>query len=455
MKLFIEENELPFHEGFTAENDIFKRKPLGDTLTRIITNSTRPLTIAVEGKWGSGKTTFLKLWAGELKKSGIPVIFFDAFQADYHSDAFLPLVAEIVALANKDQSRATNDFVKNAKAMAKMLARSGIKIGVRAATAGALTDTDFANFASDIAAGASEAVDKHVSEIILGKEKEDAAREAFSLSLHKVVTKLGGDENKKPLIFIIDELDRSRPDFALSILEKIKHFFDVNQVHFVLGANLDQLKSTIKHTYGSETNADTYLEKFIHFTTTIIDDQDISGIYNSEAYARKLQLSLNLPNIDNGAADYAVKYIGQISAKKNLSLRSIERIMSNLAIAIASTSDRHIFRPVIAAGIAIVKSTNARIFQELVAGTARYEDVIIELAIDKEYDAHRYSDLNYARDEWRRHLGQLDGEEEERRMSSLYFNYNFSKRQDVVTHIANRFARPSLVRVGDTHKTPT
>ncbi|WP_431137922.1 P-loop NTPase fold protein, partial [Psychroserpens mesophilus] len=36
----------------------------------------------------------------------------------------------------------------------------------------------------------------------------------------------------KPLIFIVDELDRCRPNYAVSILEQIKHFFSVSNIVF-------------------------------------------------------------------------------------------------------------------------------------------------------------------------------------------------------------------------------
>ena len=45
------------------------------------------MVIAVDADWGAGKTVFLKMWAGELRKAGIPVVYFDAFANDYVDDA--------------------------------------------------------------------------------------------------------------------------------------------------------------------------------------------------------------------------------------------------------------------------------------------------------------------------------------------------------------------------------
>jgi ABC-type hemin transport system ATPase subunit len=88
MKLFLPPLDIGELEGFMPDKDIFGRAIHGKRLTNLITTVSDPLVIAVDGQWGSGKTTFLKMWAGELRKSGFPVIFFDAFENDYAEDAF-------------------------------------------------------------------------------------------------------------------------------------------------------------------------------------------------------------------------------------------------------------------------------------------------------------------------------------------------------------------------------
>ena len=52
---------------------------------------------------------------------------------------------------------------------------------------------------------------------------------------------IADSSNEKPLIFIIDELDRCRPDYAVSILEQIKHFFSIPNIIFVLSINITNL----------------------------------------------------------------------------------------------------------------------------------------------------------------------------------------------------------------------
>src|SRR4051794_12854614 len=115
-------------EGFTPEKDIFGRAETGKGLTSLVESVTDPLVIAVDAQWGSGKTTFLKMWAGELRKAGFPVIYFDAFESDYIEDAFAALAGEIIGLAQetrKADQPAARRFVDKAYGAGKVIFRSG------------------------------------------------------------------------------------------------------------------------------------------------------------------------------------------------------------------------------------------------------------------------------------------------------------------------------------------
>src|SRR4051794_363072 len=107
MRVTLPPLEIGESEGFTPEKDIFSRASIGAGLSNLVISVVDPLVIAVDGQWGSGKTTFLKMWAGDLRKAKIPVIYFDAFEHDYSDDAFTAIAGQIVSLARDKRKEKT------------------------------------------------------------------------------------------------------------------------------------------------------------------------------------------------------------------------------------------------------------------------------------------------------------------------------------------------------------
>lgn len=64
------------------------------------------------------------------------------------------------------------------------------------------------------------------------------------------------------IVIFIDELDRCRPEYALRLLERIKHYFDTDRVTFVFSVNLSELQNMVKHCYGESYDSVRYLDKF-------------------------------------------------------------------------------------------------------------------------------------------------------------------------------------------------
>ncbi len=70
-------------------------------------------------------------------------------------------------------------------------------------------------------------------------------------------------QQDKPIVVIIDELDRCRPDYSVKTLEILKHFFDIPGFVFILALDEEQLKNSVKTLFGTE-NFDEYKRKFIN-----------------------------------------------------------------------------------------------------------------------------------------------------------------------------------------------
>ena len=69
-------------------------------------------------------------------------------------------------------------------------------------------------------------------------------------------------KEERPKIIIIDELDRCRPDYAIQLLEIIKHIFDVKNIIFLFLINREQLESIVSTIYMNSNLSTKYFEKF-------------------------------------------------------------------------------------------------------------------------------------------------------------------------------------------------
>lgn len=139
----------------------------------------------------------------------------------------------------------------------------------------------------------------------------------------------------KPIILFIDELDRCRPDYAVDMLEVIKHVFDVENVKVVLVTNTKQLRAAINHRYGMEVDAQKYLDKFLKYSFAlpekVVTQFEHERNFVSIHYCQKLigsnnELSLLIRN------ESVIDFIGEIIQRNNLSLRETETLVRYLKI---------------------------------------------------------------------------------------------------------------------------
>lgn len=439
MRLFPQEPQIGNHDGFTKENDIFQREALGQGMTKLVTRVEHPLVIALDGKWGSGKTVFLKQWAGELRKKNFPVIYYDAFANDHFEDAFLALSSEIVGLLKEHEIKGGKEKIeKTIKKIAKIAAPAIAKAGIQIATGGLVNATGI-NVSSDaISENTAEAYEKYLNKQISETENRKQDIENFKTALSELPSLLTQPSDKeenvqknenKPLIFIIDELDRCRPDYALNILERIKHFFSVLNVHFVFGVNLEQLENSIKASYGGDLDATTYLQKFIHLTVPLVQVPDRNNLTDLDKYVEYIKSNLNCHEEDFETLEYAGKIILRIARLNSLSLRQVERIFSILALTLASTQNNQLRIPALLAGLSVLRVIQPESFIKAKQGGLRFEDVQDILHLDTSSDGNL--EVNY----WLYVTGQETDIDET--LNNEFFRYQQFEKTKILPNIAN------------------
>ena len=96
-----------------------------------------PLVLALDGKWGCGKTHFLKRWVGAhtLQHEGKAItVYFDAFANDYQNDPLTALIAAMLERLPEREKPEEKELKRTAVKLAKPFARIGLSMATFGAT---------------------------------------------------------------------------------------------------------------------------------------------------------------------------------------------------------------------------------------------------------------------------------------------------------------------------------
>lgn len=280
MKLKSEKIFESIDDAFANQDfDYFNFRDLIERLTQMFSRINSGTVSILDGKWGSGKTTFCKAWMNHLNKEGYPALYFDVFSTDINASPYEALSGAIIRRAQELKADGTPGFRKFINAAAKVgkkIAGPATNVALRAASMG-VVDGDSLKAAGEIGksivdqlADESEEAVKRLLDAQAKSMEDVIAFKSALASLPKLLMPKNSDESQKPLIFIVDELDRCRPDFALGLMEILKHLFDVKNIHFVISTNVTQLERSVNHRYGIGDFSSQYLEKFYDFTITSV-----------------------------------------------------------------------------------------------------------------------------------------------------------------------------------------
>jgi hypothetical protein len=251
--------------GFTQDLDIFERKALGEAISTLLESTDENLIIGIDGQWGEGKSTFALMLSAHLnKEKSIPTVYFDAFKNDFQKDAFLAVASELKEIFESNTTAPQTEFRTSIIKASKAITRGAIRVAVKTATAGILDETFLDNLGTSDNAGdeISDGIDKILASKLDDTKTDKISLENFKIVLEKNVEILG---KGKPVVFIIDELDRCRPDFCLELIEQVKHLFSVKNLKFLIVTNRPQLHASINKRYGQNINSHLYLQKFMDF----------------------------------------------------------------------------------------------------------------------------------------------------------------------------------------------
>ncbi|MEX0277692.1 MAG: P-loop NTPase fold protein [Ruegeria sp.] len=399
MRLTLPEPKIDLYSDGFDEHDKLSRKSIGDKLSKLVEDIDDPLVIALDGAWGSGKSFFLKCWVGEhLKREGntTQTVYFDAFKHDFLDDPLVALTGAIAERFEEANDTAAQEAWKKAKQVAPALGRAIIRAGASVVTAGLLNKAD--ELADAAIKSFSGELDGTVADFWKRESGKRAAMDRFRKALVDLTEPNEEGAPTRKLVIVIDELDRCRPDFALNLLEVIKHFFSVDGVHFILGVNLTELGNCVSARYGQDIDAPLYLQKFVTISmrlrNQIINSNQRSTYLNFfEDLGRKMEID-NKPNFNIGTT-----YLQYLANSENLSLRGIQQFARLIATTPAVSSKSHeIYSQFILVGLLYMKAFAPEMIDLVRKGEFSWREV--ERTIKPTHPHEAYDDFNVLSTAW-------------------------------------------------------
>lgn len=227
------------------------RGPFVSLLENIIvqkTNTREGFSFAIDGKWGCGKSWILKELEQKLELKNYLVIHYNCWENEYYDEPLVAILSVVIdklnQIENKIKSQKKIQTIKTAvnflAEAASIVAKN--KIGI-----------DF----NELKKAGKKAIDADKKKIFQTDfDKNQPLKktlEAVQDNLLKLKQEFGG------VIFIVDELDRCLPEYAIKVMQRLHHIcFDTTSDKYTFiqlaAINKSELLGSIAKTFGREFN---------------------------------------------------------------------------------------------------------------------------------------------------------------------------------------------------------
>jgi hypothetical protein len=245
-----------------TEQDSLSLSRYASALAEFIDTCDTPVTIGIQGDWGIGKTSLLRMLEELLqprrgRRFQTPTLYLNTWQyAQFKQEEFLP-ISILMGIVKHLEIK----FADKAKDEIQQIQKVGMKLArfVGAVANSAIESTTGVSVQAGIDATKDSASHPtggpDVAEIL------QTYRGRFADLVRKIVP---GPRDK--LVVMIDDLDRVRPGRALEMLEAIKNFADVPGCVFVLAVDYGVIQQGVADRLGAEaqiTHGKSYFDKII------------------------------------------------------------------------------------------------------------------------------------------------------------------------------------------------
>ena len=258
-----------------------------DGLCNFIRQCDTPMTISIQGDWGSGKTSMMKFIEKKISND-VKCVWFNTWQYsqfNMQDDLTISMLYALLSELGCEESLMEK--------MGKIVKSKGAKV------AGA--------FAENLIPVVGSIINKTVENISF--EKTDYAKEIKDLKeeFEKVVKNSLAKDKKDRMVVFVDDLDRLQPAKAVELLEVLKIFLDCEQCVYVLAVDYAVVTQGIKQKFGDlvgEEKGKSFFDKIIQLPFKMPVAQ-----YNINKYVIDAFASMKITFKDDGEVNDFVELI--------------------------------------------------------------------------------------------------------------------------------------------------
>lgn len=291
-------------------------------LVRFIEHSAAPITIALKGEWGSGKTSLMNRLYNELCSQdkefiGIKINTWEYSMLATPEETVVKIIVHLVRELSADDPKTVEKILNITKNAANFVWR-GIREWGKGAIPGAGVIMEATNVPNQMFGNDSNSAPITISDL----------RDSLTLAVSKSL-----DDTKKGVIIFVDDLDRLNPPVAVQILELLKNIFTLDNCIFVLAIDYDVVVKGLEPKFGpyspeNEREFRSFFDKIIQvpFSLPVSHYRPMGFVFDAmESIGYITKAEKNIPVIRESVERIVVSSVGK-------NPRAIKRLINTLSL---------------------------------------------------------------------------------------------------------------------------
>ncbi len=296
--------------------DQLKINKYADALVQFILNSDTPITIGLQGEWGTGKTSMMNLLRESLADKNVATSWVNTWEYSMFRGVKETTPAVMNGLLTTlqescgDKWTIKNETDKKMKKIGRFFGNLVNQVSVN-------------QLGLDIkdAADAAKGDEDHLDRAAIAQIKSD---------IEEVIEKLIVDTRNpyQRVVFFVDDLDRINPSDAVEVLESLKNIFDLNHCIFVLAIDYEVVVKGLESKFGPKTDDNerefrSFFDKIIQvpFTMPV-------GSYDIDSFLKQKLAGLGM-ELSNEHLD---QYLQVVKHSVGYNPRSLKRFINSFSL---------------------------------------------------------------------------------------------------------------------------